>query len=73
MTWLSNRKHAYKVYRRYKNGRVDLINHLGVLFHTTQHDLDANDYKEVTQRPSFLPPGGFKYAAPMVNIKRKAA
>lgn len=69
--WLSNRKNAYKVHKQFNNGRVDLISQLGVLFHTTQLKLDANNYKIVVSRPSFLPPGGFKYKPPIINIKRK--
>ena len=51
--YVSNRKRAYKVLRRYKtNSNVKLLSCDGAEFITTEERLAANGYKEVKYKPN---------------------
>lgn len=51
--YVSNRKNAYKVVRRYKRSpRIKLLSKHGVIFTVTQAALDAGGYREVKNKPA---------------------
>lgn len=56
MPYVTNRKHAYKILRRFKNGKVRLLSSYGAQFVVLESVLFENGYYVVKNKPACFDP-----------------